>query len=490
MPVLLVAAALAVLSVMAVVFVHQHGWTLYYGDAEAHLDIARRIIDSRTPGYDQIGTVWLPLPHALMLPFVTHDALWRSGLAGAIPSAICFVLAGTLLFAAARGVFDSIPAALAALAVFALNPNLLYLQSAPMTESVFFLGLLGLLYSMAAFRNKQSWKPVVGAGAASLVASLTRYEGWFLIPFTAAFFLFSGKRKPLLTACVFGMIASLAPLYWLAHNAWYFGDALAFYRGPYSPQAIQGTAAYPGDRDWAKALLYYRSAAQLCVGFGPIIAGAIGLLAAVRSRIWWPLPFLALTPAFYLWSIHSSGGTPISVPQLWPNSYYNTRYGLSVLPLIAFCAGAAVLLAPVRGRALAACAIAATIGLAPLPPICWKESEVNSQARRQWTHQAAQFFTAHYTRGAGIFSALGDLAGIYREAGIPLREVLHDGNNPEWDAAIARPDLFLHEQWAVAMAGDKVASAILKASRTGPHYERVETIVVKDAPVIEIYRRI
>jgi len=381
-------------------------------------------------------------------------------------------------------------AALAALAVFALNPNLLYLQSAPMTESVFFLGLLGLLYSMAAFRNKQSWKPVVGAGAASLVASLTSYEGWFLIPFTAAFFLFSGKRKPLLTACVFGMIASLAPLYWLAHNAWYFGDALAFYRGPYSPQAIQGTAAYPGDRDWAKALLYYRSAAQLCVGFGPIIAGAIGLLAAVRSRIWWPLPFLALTPAFYLWSIHSSGGTPISVPQLWPNSYYNTRYGLSVLPLIAFCAGAAVLLAPVRGRALAACAIAATIGLAPLPPICWKESEVNSQARRQWTHQAAQFFTAHYTRGAGIFSALGDLAGIYREAGIPLREVLHDGNNPEWDAAIARPDLFLHEQWAVAMAGDKVASAILKASRTGPHYERVETIVVKDAPVIEIYRRI
>ncbi len=64
---------------------------LYYGDAEAHLNIARRIVDSRTPGCDQIGTVWLPLPHLLMLPFVRNDWLWRSGLAGAIPSAICFV---------------------------------------------------------------------------------------------------------------------------------------------------------------------------------------------------------------------------------------------------------------------------------------------------------------------------------------------------------------------------------------------------------------
>ena len=41
----------------------ERGYVLYYGDAEAHLNIARRIVDSRTPGPEQIGTVWLPLPH-------------------------------------------------------------------------------------------------------------------------------------------------------------------------------------------------------------------------------------------------------------------------------------------------------------------------------------------------------------------------------------------------------------------------------------------
>ena len=77
----------------AVWYFYRTGATLYYGDAEAHLNIARRIIDSRTPGWNQIGTTWLPLPHLLMIPFVRHDRLWMTGLAGAIPSAIAMALA-------------------------------------------------------------------------------------------------------------------------------------------------------------------------------------------------------------------------------------------------------------------------------------------------------------------------------------------------------------------------------------------------------------
>src|SRR6202162_3969048 len=76
----------------------QHGYSLYYGDAESHLKIARRILDSRTPGLDQIGTVCLPLPHLVLIPFVMRDAWWHSGLAGVLPSLACFVIAGMFLF--------------------------------------------------------------------------------------------------------------------------------------------------------------------------------------------------------------------------------------------------------------------------------------------------------------------------------------------------------------------------------------------------------
>jgi len=145
----------------------QKGYILYFGDAEAHLNIARRILDSRTPGPEQIGTGWLPLPHVLMIPFVARDSWWRSGLAGTIPSSACFVLAGTFLFAVARRVFASNPAALCSTMLFALNPNMLYLQATPMTEPLFLASVAALLWATLWFRDSQSLLALLAAAIAS-----------------------------------------------------------------------------------------------------------------------------------------------------------------------------------------------------------------------------------------------------------------------------------------------------------------------------------
>jgi hypothetical protein len=519
---LIVLVGLVVVSAIATTVVYRRGWTLYYGDAEARLAIARRVIDSRTPGYDQIGTVWLPLPVALMLPLVGNDRLWENGLAGALPSSVGFVFAGLFLFGAVRRLFGSIPPAAAAVACFALNPNVLYLQATPMTEAVWFAGILGLLYFSVRFAEKPSVGFVFATALASLALSLTRYDGWFLIPFCFGFVLLNGGKRRIWLALFFGLVASLGALYWLAHNWWYFGNPLDFYNGPYSAKAIQGSAPYPGKDDWAKAWLYFRSAAALCAGLGAVFMAAIGLLAAIGKRAWWPLALLSLPPVFYIWSMHSSGN-PIFIPTLWPRTYYNSRYGLAAWPLIAFCAGAAVLWAPrsavgrtpwsasdppvalgsTRGSAvlvgptpssardpLVALGVV-LVAIAPwlLNPhpeswVVWKESQVNSEARRAWTIQTADYLATHYRRGTGIFGTLGDPAGAYREAGIPFREVLQEGNEPEWEAAAQKPDLFLHEEWAVAFAGDRVAKAAQAA-----HYDLVKTIAVKGARTIEIYKR-
>src|SRR5579862_4756369 len=116
----LVAAALFA---AAITYIQRTGATLYYGDAEAHLDIARRIVDSRTPGWSQVGTTWLPLPHLLMLPLVRNDWLWRTGLAGGITSGVSMAMAAMFLFAAVRRIFADTIAATVAAAVFLLNPN-------------------------------------------------------------------------------------------------------------------------------------------------------------------------------------------------------------------------------------------------------------------------------------------------------------------------------------------------------------------------------
>jgi hypothetical protein len=205
---------------------------------------------------------------------------------------------------------------------------------------------------------------------------------------------------------------------------------------------------------------------------------------------------LLLLPAvFYVWSMHSSA-TPIFVPTLWPNTYYNTRYGLAALPLLAFTGGAVILFAPRKLRpALAVVLLASAIfpwmaDRRPRTWICWKESEVNSEARRDWTNQAANILRTQYRSGSGVFTGSGDLTAVFRESGIPLRETLNDGNEPAWMAATKRPELFLHEQWALALSGDAVAKAVQRSPfKSGPHYQLVKTIIVKNAPVVEIYKR-
>lgn len=496
--------ALCALSAASTAFVYRSGWTLYYGDAEAHLNIARRILDSRTPGYDQLGTVWLPLPHLLAMPFAAIDRWWRNGLAGAIPSSACFVVAGAFLYAAIRFATSSTPPAIAGVALFALNPNLLYLQATPMTEPVFLAAFMAMLYFTIRFRATQSWAAVVGAGLASFAASLSRYEGWFLIPFVAIYFAVASKRRGLVTALIYGGLASVGPLFWLAHNWWLYGNPLEFYNGPFSAMAIyhraldQHLAPYPGDHDWAKAIRYFSADARLCAGWGTVLAAAAGLLAFAvnRKRLLWPAMAASLVPVFYLFSMHS-GGTPIFVPTLWPNTYYNTRYGLAALPLLAIAAGNLVLLGSGRRRAILA-GVAVLLGVGPwlVRPnhagwITWKESQVNSEARRAWTRESAEFLQKHYRLGSGIFTSFGDLIGIFRDAGIPIREALHDGNVPQWMSAVRRPDLFLHTRWALAISGDQVANALERAKQNGgPRYDLVRAIRVPAAPVIEIYRRI
>src|ERR1700712_5164797 len=62
--------ATVVIAFFATLVCYAKGYTLLSGAAVAPLAIARRILDAQWPGLGQLGGVWLPLPHLLMLPFV------------------------------------------------------------------------------------------------------------------------------------------------------------------------------------------------------------------------------------------------------------------------------------------------------------------------------------------------------------------------------------------------------------------------------------
>lgn len=480
---------LCILGAAAAYWFFSHGYILYYGDAAAHLNASRSIIDSKTPGYDQLGTVWLPVLHVICLPWVANDWLWRTGLAGTIPVAICFVIAGLFFFLAACEAYESTAAAAIVVACFALNPNVLYLASIPMTEVVFLAGLSILLFALLRFRNTRSGVWIAIGVLISWLMSLTRYDGWFLIPF-AAFWFAANSRRKLLVFVIFGACAALAPAYWMAHNWWETGNPLDFYNGPYSAAAIQGSASYPGYHDWTIALRNYSIACRLCAGPVLVVLGALGVLCAATKRALIPILFLLLTPAFYVWSIHSSK-LPVRVPQFW-GAYYNTRYGLAAVPLAAFAAGAIILALPRRAaRYWFAIPLLAAIPWLIHPSqehwICWKESQVNSVSRRFWTNAAADYLEANYHGGQGILAPSGDVTGIFCRARIHLSETLNIGNGPAWFAATKRPDLFHPNLWAITQNEDRLDRALQRASI--PVYVPTFEIASKSDPILKIERR-
>ncbi len=135
----------SVASVLCFLFYLQRGEVLLYGDAIAHINIARRVFDSQTPGLLQLGTVWLPLPHLLMIPFLLSKGMWQSGAGGSIPSMVAYVFGVVGIYRLARGVLEqdlqTQPSArvagwIAAI-LYGANPNLIYLQATAMTESLY-----------------------------------------------------------------------------------------------------------------------------------------------------------------------------------------------------------------------------------------------------------------------------------------------------------------------------------------------------------------
>jgi hypothetical protein len=138
-------------SFAAIIWSWNHSAMLNYGDAVAHLHIARRVFDSRTARLSELGSVWLPLPHILLIPFVQNYAWWANGLAGVLPSASAYIASCAGIYRLARHWLNPAPSALA-LVFFALNPNLLYLQTTAMTEPLFLCETIWIVVWMVEWR--------------------------------------------------------------------------------------------------------------------------------------------------------------------------------------------------------------------------------------------------------------------------------------------------------------------------------------------------
>lgn len=492
-------AAVAGASVFLWALLHRR--LLLYGDATAHLAIARRMVDSATPGLSQWGTVWLPLPHLLMLPFVWSMAWWRSGVAGSVPALAAFVLATWLVHRIVCRHWGPAAGAWAA-GFFALNPSLLYLAAIPMTETVYLAAFLGLL-------DQCDQGHAGRAGFWALAASLCRYDGWFVLPFALLALLVgaAGRDAAWARAWRFCLLAAIGPACWFLYNWWYLDDPLAFARGPYSARQIylhalrHGGFRYPGDHGLSLAALYYGKTVTLTVGVPLVLLALLGLVLWSRwSRI--PAAWLLLLPLpWYLWAMWS-GNVPIFLPQYWPHGYYNLRYGVQMLPAAAvFSAiavtsvlGAVARLDILRSGALrrgvgiglvVVCAGGYAAMLRPPGPVSYAEAVHNAPQRLAMEHALAAAL-APREPSQRVLMYYGTYPGALADDRIPVHSVIQESNFLLWLDALYAPHLYV--SWVVVETGSPVSKMVNRRDLTR-YFRLVATLSVPSQPTINVYRR-
>ena len=508
----------ACLSILSFLFYYRRGEILLYGDAVAHINIARRVFDSRTPGLLQLGTVWLPLPHLLMIPFLLSNWLWKTGVGGSIPSMAAYVLGTVGIFRLVRdgiGSADrSVPTMSVSMArfapwlaaiIYAGNPNLIYLQATAMTESLY---LALFIWSMVYFNEfvRESGKPdentrstpispLIKCGVFLAGACLTRYDAWFLaaaIGVAALLVAWQAKRRAHTIGrgvTNFILLAAAAPMLWLAYNAIVYRNPLEFATGPYSARAIEqksSAVTHPGAHDLQTAFSYFLKSAELNLTAGNrqklwILLALVGVIAGLgwkrmRGQLW-PFFLLWIPLLFYPFSV-AYGGVPIYVPVWWPFSYYNVRYGLELLPAFAIFVVVAVyfVLELLHRRAYQLAAATASLIFVGASyasiwsaPVCFNEAAINSQGRISVERELADFVKA-LPPDSSLLMYLGSHVGALQQAGVPLRRVINEGNHRTWkqptdqdglwERALADPAKYA--DFVIAFEGDAVSTGVQK----------------------------
>ena len=475
----------ATIGVTAAFRYHQLGLTLSHYDARGHLIVARRIIDSITPGWQQIGAVWLPLPHLLNMVPVQVDAWYRTGASAVAISILSFVLAAVAIASIVTVLTGSRVAALTASAVFVLNPNVLYLQSTPMTEPLL-LGLTTLGVAMlVSVRRAARTAPV---GLVLALACLTRYEAW---PVT---------------------YAALSASVWAR---WREGDALSA-----ALRSVARIACYP-----TAAILSFAVFSRAVVGqwfvssdfFVPDNKAQGMPLVAINEIVWGTrelsghlLIVLAVAGCVALLATglfvrkHASAlialclGATAAVP--WAafidGHPFRIRYMVPLIAMEAIAVGAlvGVVVETFRSTGLKACtaAVVVLIALYELHPfdrnapmvVEAQWDRVNVEPRREVTRCLQS-----RRRNEPIMASMGSLGHYMQETShdrLNVRDFLHEGNGDIWLTALDDPLPYV--RWIMMEEKAEGGDMLYKRAREHPDFLRGYSRVCEGAG-LALYER-
>lgn len=497
-----------IFSITATVYNFKHGYIIAYGDAESHLNIAKRVIQSPTPGLAQLGGVWLPLPHILMIPFVFFDSLWRTGLAGSIISGLAYITTCIYIYKLTYELFHHKYAGLFASLIFAVNPNILYLQSTPMTEMLLICFFMLSSYFFIKYLHQiENFPALVMAALFGFCASLSRYDGWLLIATQAAIILYlyltNSKIRRIMEGALFlySTLAFFGVFLWLSWDYLILGDPLYFSNSPFSANSQQkgwlGRGELPTYHNLPLSILYYTRTfmtnSGVFVALGALMGVALYLFTSKNKNKLFQLYILGNPFIFYVLTLFV-GQSVIFLPGLTPQSFewtlFNVRYGVMMIPFVA------VFLAYLMSKSnLFISGVVALLvvqmyffGSGLTKVITLEDGRSGLSASK--IPDAQKWISTHYDSGWVLLDDYARTISVVRST-IPMSNVVYIGNKPYWEESIKNPQKYV--KWVIIQKDDTLWKQILgnKANEAQLYkyfqkvYTSPEILVFKKNPTVE-----
>ncbi len=503
-----------ILSFVAIEYSLLHSLIIAYGDSESHLNIPKRVVDSITPGMAQLGGIWLPLPHLLMLPFIKLDVLYRTGLAGSFVSGASFVISCVYIYKLTFFLTKNYLASLIAFFVFATNPNILYLQTTPLTEPLlicFFIlsSYYFIRFISIALRDRQvieiddraknkEFIYLIFAALFGFCASFSRYDGWFLVLIEAIiiivvylpinkywhilktekikgiatllkerFYLLHNRRIKKLQGMIilFSVLAFLGIVLWFVWGWLILGDPFYFTNSAYSAKTQQLSwmqkGQLPAYHNLFIAVQYYFFDSMTNIGivvFVIFLIGFFNFLIKDKSLFKTLIILVLLAPFMFNVITLYIGQSIIFIPHITPANFewrtFNVRYGILMLPAAALFFGILFYHAKKSIKLLLIFLLVIQFGLyfSGYSKVISVTDGVEglSTAKKP---DAENWMSKHYDNGLVLLDDFSRSMSIIR-ANIPMKDVIYIGNKPYWGESMKQPEKYA--KWIVIQKEDDV----------------------------------
>ncbi len=468
---------LTTIAITSFVAYYKNGLGLAYNDARSHLDIGRRVVEGLKPGLAQIGSVWLPLPHLLMVPTIWNDFMWHSGLSGALQSMISFVLTAILVYFYLKALGVKLVGRLVGVAVFVANINILYLQSTAMTELLLMATTLAGSYFLLIWSKNDKIINLILAAFFIMLSTLNRYDGWFLFLMSGGLialisFIKKGYKKAEGASILFATLAGVGIFLWFIWNALIFKDPLYFAFGPFSAHAQQAQLSDAGvlqtKGNIVLSVKVYLYALLYNSYTFPAILAAIGSIILVLNKkinfsekamtmtLFSPLIFNII--ALYL------GHSVLFVQGISGNTWFNVRYGVLLMPSIAIFVGFLVNHLKKTGYIMIALlCFMMYFAFANSDAVTIDDAKVGSSQKNVSEVSGWLKTNAKDKDGFILISAASHDAIIF-SSDLPMKKFIHEGTGPYWLSATAASDRWA--RWIIMRTYDANDLTYREVSKT------------------------